>query len=143
MFGNYNNKLDDKGRLTIPSKLREELGTEVVISFGFEKVLEVRTKKEFEIWSQSLLDKGNLSKNARDLQRAILGHSFELSIDKAGRVNVPDSLIALSKLSKEVTLIGVGNKLEIHSADNWANFADDGDALSNLMEDLANKLEEE
>ncbi len=124
----------------MPSKLREQLGSEVVISFSFGNVLEIRTKDAFQDWSNSLLEKGNFKKEARELQRLVLGNSFELSIDKAGRVNIPDNLIALVKLEKEVTLIGVGDKLEIHSTSAWEAVTDDSEDLANKMEELAAML---
>ncbi len=135
MIGNYKNKLDDKGRLTIPSKFRNELGEVIVISYGFDNTLEIRTKKAFDDWSDSLIAKGNLSKNARALQRMILGNSFDLSVDKAGRINLPKELISMTNLEKEVSLVGIGDKIEVHSASQW-------DAKNNSAEDLATSMEE-
>jgi MraZ protein len=60
---------------------------------------------------------GNLSSNARNLSRAILGNSFEVSIDKAGRVLLPKQLAEMVGIDKEVTLVGVGDKIEVHATE--------------------------
>lgn len=140
MIGNYKNKLDDKGRLTIPSKFREELGDTIVISYGFDNTLEIRTKEAFQEWSNSLIAKGNLNKNARQLQRIVLGNSFELTVDKAGRINVPDNLIGLAKIEKEVSLIGIGDKVEVHASSRWDSINEDAEDLATSMEELAEAL---
>lgn len=143
MIGNYKNKIDDKGRMTIPSKFRNELGEAVVISFGFDNTLEIRTKLAFDDWMNSLKIKGNLNANARKLQRIILGNSFDLSIDKAGRINLPASLIELAKIDKEVAIVGIGDKIEVHSAEQWDALTNPDDDLSATMEELAAALEGE
>ncbi len=140
MIGNFSNKLDEKGRMTIPSKFRDELGTDVVISWGFDQTLEVRTKEAFQEWSNSLIAKGNLKKDARQLQRFVLGNSFDLTIDKAGRVNVPNKLIEMAKIDREVTLVGIGDKLEVHATERWDAMTNDTEDLSMSMEELAEAL---
>ncbi len=141
MIGNYKNKIDDKGRMTIPAKLRDELGIDIVVSLGFDSTLEMRTAEEFKAWSDSLINKGNLNINARKLQRMVLGNSFELSVDKSGRVNMPNDLLSLLKIDKEVVLVGVGNKVEIHPAEAWEEANKNPEDLSKQMEELAAMLE--
>lgn len=143
MIGNYKNKLDDKGRLTIPSKFRNELGEVVIISYGFDNTLEIRTKKAFEQWSNSLVAKGNLNKKARELQRIVLGNSFDLSLDKAGRINVPKELMQLAGIEKEVSIVGIGDKIEVHSASAWDKTMSNAEELAASMEELAQALSEE
>lgn len=143
MIGNYSNKLDDKGRLSIPSKFRNELGNVIVISYGFDNTLEIRTSKAFDDWSYSLIAKGNLSKSARKLQRLILGNSFEVNIDKAGRALLPKQLLDISKLDKDLTLIGIGDKIEIHSLKHWKSMTSDVDEMSKSLEKLAEELSNE
>lgn len=142
MIGNYTNKLDDKGRMTIPAKFRNELGEFVVVSYGFDNSLEIRKKEIFDIWSNSLIENGNLNKEARELQRLILGLSFDVVIDKSGRILLPKSLLDVAKIEKEISIVGIGNKLEIHSTTQWNNFAknDNANSLSEKMERLASSI---
>ncbi len=143
MIGNYSNKLDDKARLTIPAKFRDELGSSIVASYGFDNTIEIRTSKSFEIWMKSLTSKGNLSKNARQLSRVILGNSFELTLDKAGRVLLPKPLIKLIGLDKEVTLIGIGDKIEVHPTKQWDNITSDTESMAKSLEEIAEALNNE
>lgn len=140
MIGNYLNKLDDKGRLTMPSKFRNELGESIVISYGFDNTLEIRTIKAFEEWSNSLIAKGNLSSTARQLQRMILGNSFEVTLDKAGRALLPKVLIQVANLKKEVALVGIGNKIEVHDADQWNSMSTDSNTMTKTLEELAEEM---
>ncbi len=140
MIGNYKNKLDDKGRLTIPSKFRNELGDVIVVSYGFDNTLEIRTKKAFEDWSNSLIAQGNLKSKARQLQRIVLGNSFEITLDKAGRANVSNDLLKLANIEKEVTLVGIGDKIEVHSTSQWESTMNESNDLATSMEELAEAL---
>jgi MraZ protein len=117
MIGNYKHTIDSKSRLTIPSKFRNELGSSVFVSLGLDNVIDIRTKEVFEKMQESLLLKGEFNKNARIVQRTILGNSFEITFDKQGRILMPKELIERVSLTDNVQIIGVGNKLEIYSAD--------------------------
>ncbi len=137
MIGNYKSKLDDKGRMTIPSKLRDDLGSDIVVSFGFENAIEMRTKEDFDSWSNEIREKGNLDQATRRLQRIILSNSFHLTVDKSGRVNMPDNLLGLAKIDKEITLCGIGDKVEIFATELWEKENSNPDELSKEMEELA------
>lgn len=143
MIGNYRNKLDDKSRLTLPAKLRSELGSSIVISAGFDNTLEIRTQDEFKTWMDSLTSKGNLSSNARKLARFILGNSFEITVDKAGRVLLPKELSSFAKLDKDVVFVAVGDKVEIHAAKQWDDLMSDSSALEKSLEEMADELSKE
>jgi len=143
MIGNYKNKLDDKNRLTIPAKFRNELGLIVVVSYGFDNTLELRTSQSFNSWSQSLINKGNLSSNARNLSRIILGNSFELELDNSGRILLPKQLVNLIKLNKDVVLIGVGDKIEIHPAEQWEKLTSEPSQMTKSLEQMAEELNKE
>lgn len=140
MIGNYQNKLDDKGRITIPSKFRKTLGNKIVISFGFDNTLEIRTSASFKEWSSLLVSKGNLSKSARQLSRIILGNSFEIDIDSSGRALLPKQLIDFVNIKKDVTLVGVGDKIEIHSFEEWEKSISDSKHITTSLEQLAEEL---
>lgn len=143
MIGNYKNKLDEKGRLIIPAKFRSELSNFIVISLGFDNTLEIRDSKSFNKWSESLVKKGNLSSQSRNLSRLILGNSFEISLDKAGRALLPKQLINLVKLTKDVTLIGIGDKIEVHSSDEWEELTSNPEEVTKKLEQMAEELSKE
>ncbi len=122
LTGNYQYNLDDKGRLTIPSKLREQLGNAVVVSLNFDNTLALRRKVDFETFKQTLLNKNQMKSNVRIVTRTILGNSFELEFDSQGRILIPEVLVKTIQLKKNVQIIGVGDKLEIISLENWNTF---------------------
>lgn len=140
MIGNYSNKIDSKGRITIPSKFRNELGEVIVASYGFENSIELRTLSEFKKWSDLLIDKGNFVKSARELQRIILGQSFDIKVDKAGRILMPKALLKLAQIENEVVIVGIGDKLEIHSSNNWEKHISDNQQNDKSIEQLAEEL---
>lgn len=122
LTGNYQYNLDDKGRLTIPSKLREQLGNAVVVSLNFDNTLALRRKVDFETFKQTLLNKNQMKSNVRLVTRTILGNSFELEFDSQGRILIPEVLAKTIQLKKNVQILGVGDKLEIISQENWNSF---------------------
>ncbi len=141
MIGNHKVSIDEKGRMTIPTKFRDELGKEVVVSFEFEGLLVIRSKNEWKKWEELILSKGTLNKNARILQRKILGNSGEAIIDSKGRILLPKTLVEVSNLESNVQVVGVGNKLEIVSETTWKEMLEEEE--SNLsIEDAAMALEE-
>ncbi len=141
MLGNQKVSIDEKGRLTIPTKFRKEIGNFVVVSFEFEDMLVIRKKEEWEKWSNLLIEKGNFKKAARILQRKILGNSAEISIDSKGRILLPKTLIEISNLSNNVQIVGVGNKLEIVSESSWEKMMNDKENNMSI-EEAAEALED-
>lgn len=138
MIGNYRNKLDIKGRLIIPIKFRDEFNGTVIVSLGLDQTLEIRNSEAFTAWTNQIQAKGMLSKEARIISRAILGNSFELNIDNQGRINLPQSLILKANIRGEVVLVGVRNKVEVHSLEAWNAFMNE--TADGILEQAAAKL---
>ncbi len=113
MFGNYKRTLDNKNRVLIPSKLRKNLNYLIFITLGPDNVLEIRNKKNFLEWKNKLLSTNSLNKQARIFTRLLLGNTFELEIDKQGRINLPDNFIKKINIVKDVLFIGIGTKIEL------------------------------
>lgn len=121
LMGEYHHIIDEKGRLTIPSKIRYELGDEFVITRGLDNCLSIYPKVE---WN-SIIEKYKLlpqTKDVRNFMRIFLSGATTLEFDKQGRINIPSTLIEFANLTKECIIIGVNNRIEIWSQDNWNNF---------------------
>lgn len=140
MIGNYKHTIDSKGRLTIPSRFRKELGSIVFVSLGLDNVIDIRSKKAFEQMQETLLSKGTFNKNSRLVQRTILGNSFEVELDKQGRALMPKELVERVSLENAVQVIGVGSKLEVYSTTKWMSFMDK--TGSGILEKAAEELDE-
>ena len=136
-MGEYHHTLDNKGRLTIPSKIRYELGETFVITRGIDKCLFVYPKEE---WNNIISKYKTLpnTKDARNFMRVFLSGASICEFDK-GRINISSPLINYADLTKECVIIGVSDRLEIWSMENWQKFMEDSESnLSDIAEELFN-----
>ena len=90
LIGQYEHTIDNKKRLALPVKFRGELGTKIIITKGIENCLVVYTEKEWEIFSQKLANLPISHMEARSFSRNILAGAMEVTLDKLGRILVPD-----------------------------------------------------
>ncbi|NQZ65681.1 MAG: division/cell wall cluster transcriptional repressor MraZ [Mycoplasmatales bacterium] len=139
MFGNFKRSLDNKNRIIIPSKLRNDLGSVLYLTIGPDNILEIRDVKEFDIWKSKLLSTNLLNKNARMFSRMLLGNTHELEIDKQGRISVPEHFLVKTNITKEVTFVGVGNKVELWPTSGFEDFQKQFEDEGSI-DDLASKL---
>ena len=136
-IGEYHHTIDEKGRLIIPSKFREELGEKFIITRGIENCLFVYSLSSWEKITQRLESLPFTKKDARQFVRFFLSGATTAEFDKQGRVNITSPLISYAKLQKECVVIGTGDRLEIWSQDDWNDFFD---SASNNMSDIAENL---
>ncbi len=113
--GEYNHSVDDKGRMIVPSKLREQLGISFVVTKGMDKCLYAYPNNEWEIFEGKLRQLPTTNANARLLVRMFLGSAVDCEVDNQGRINIPKTLRDYAGITKDVTVIGVGDKAEIWS----------------------------
>ena len=112
LLGEFNHNIDEKGRLIIPAKLREDLGDSFVICNGLEGCLFVYSQEEWNKFVAELESLPRMNKDARIFKRYFFGSASEGSFDKQGRVLVPPSLRKNAHLEKEVVLVGVQDRVE-------------------------------
>ena len=139
LFGYYEHNLDDKGRLMIPSKLREGLvnGSPLYVLKGFEGCLSVYSEADFSLLCKKLEKLAYENKDARGYLRNILGSVIQLNVDKLGRIQIPASVLARYHISKEVVVLGVMDHFEIWSMDSYQSYEQENSAK---FEDLADNL---
>ncbi|SFK52813.1 MraZ protein [Lachnospiraceae bacterium KH1T2] len=136
-MGEYNHTIDAKGRLIIPAKLREGLGDSFVVTKGLDGCLAAYTAQSWTDLQQKLAALPEFSKEARAVKRFYLAGAFTAEVDKQGRVLLPVNLREHAGLIKDVVLVGVGDKVEIWSAEKWhdtapENIDDIAESLSGL-----------
>ncbi len=124
-FGKYYHSLDDKGRLMIPSKMREQAGNRVYVIRGFEGCLSVYKESDFQIYVQSLANLPYTHKQTRDVQRLGLSSTIELDVDKQGRIQIPTQTLAEYHFSKDVVVVGVMNHFEIWDENAWKKYEEE------------------
>lgn len=139
-MGEYHHSIDEKGRITIPSKIRYELGEIFIVTRGIDNCLFVYPKEEWNNIINKYKELPN-TKDARNFMRFFLSGASECEFDKQGRINIPSPLTNYASLKKEVIVIGVNERLEIWSKENWNKFIDDNEAnLSDIAEHLFNPI---
>ena len=136
LLGTHTPKLDEKGRLFLPAKFRDELSDGVVITRGQERCLYVFSAKEFAEIHEKLRQAPASVKGARDYLRVLLSGASDETPDKQGRVVLPSLLRSYAGLSKDLVIIGVGSRAEIWDATAWNEY------LAQNEENFANQVEE-
>ena len=137
LLGEYHHNIDDKGRLVIPTKYREELGDEFIITRGIERCLYVYSKVEWEKLVSKLNTLPFTKKDARTFMRSFFSGATVCEFDKSGRINITSPLVSYAGLTKECFIIGVNDRLEIWSEEAFNKFMDDN---QEQLEDIAEHL---
>ncbi len=133
-MGEYDHTIDVKGRVIIPSKFREDLSGEFVITAGLDGCLFVYPMLEWERFIDELKRLPG-SKEVRQLQRYFMAGAAACDMDKQGRVLIPNKLREHGEIEKDVVLVGVINKIEIWSQERWNsnNNYEDVDQIAEKM----------
>ncbi|HHY05192.1 MAG TPA: division/cell wall cluster transcriptional repressor MraZ [Thermoanaerobacterales bacterium] len=138
LMGQFQHSLDSKGRMIIPSKFRELLGDSFVLTKGLDGCLFVYPKEEWVLLEQELKSLPFTQKDARAFIRFFFAGAVEAEMDKQGRILIPPHLREHANIDKEVVIIGVSNRAEIWSLEQWNSYSKDA-AVS--YEDIAEKLD--
>lgn len=137
LIGEYHHSIDEKGRIIIPSKFRDELGEKFIVTRGLENCLFVYPLSSWQKIVSKLESLPFTKRDAREFNRFFLSGATEVEFDKQGRINIPSPLVSYAKMEKESVIIGVGDRLEIWSQAGWDNFFQEaGDKLSDIAENL-------
>ena len=137
-MGEYNHTIDTKGRVIVPSKFRETLGDEFVVTKGLDGCLFVYDNQEWTAFEEKLKALTITNKDARAFVRFFLAGAAGVEVDKQGRILLPVSLREFAALERDVVLIGVGSRIEIWSRERWEDTAsfDDMDTIAEHMAEL-------
>ena len=137
-MGEYNHTIDAKGRLIIPSRFRDLLGEEFVLTRGLDGCLSIYPMDEWAAFEEKLRALPLTNKNARTFTRFFVAGATNCELDKQGRILVPATLREFAGLEKDVVLTGNINRIEIWSKEKWnenSNY-DDMDAIAESMEEM-------
>ncbi|HJC15324.1 MAG TPA: division/cell wall cluster transcriptional repressor MraZ [Candidatus Fusicatenibacter intestinigallinarum] len=137
-MGEYSHSIDAKGRLIIPSKFREQLGEEFVLTKGLDGCLFVFPNDEWKSFEEKLRALPLTNKSARTFSRFFVAGATSCELDKQGRILVPATLREFAGLEKDVVLTGNINRIEIWSKEKWSenNNYDDMDTIAENLTDL-------
>ncbi|KAE8763312.1 division/cell wall cluster transcriptional repressor MraZ [Georgenia thermotolerans] len=136
-LGTYEPRLDDKGRLILPAKFREQLAPGLVLTRGQERCLYAFPAAEFENMHDRLRQAPVTSKQARDYLRVFLSGASDEVPDKQGRVTIPANLRQYAGLDRDLAVIGAGARIEIWDAIAWQTYlAEQEEAFAETAEEV-------
>ena len=139
LTGEFRNTLDEKGRLSLPARMRSELpGANLVLTQGVDKCLWLFPPQQWQELSQKLMASTSLFQaRSRLVQRRILAPAQEVEIDRLGRISIPQSLREWAGLSRECVILGISKYIEIWNADEYKKYLDENkDEFLSAAEDL-------
>jgi MraZ protein len=140
LLGEHDHSLDDKNRLTLPAKLREQLGDEVVITRGLDGCLSVYSRAAFEVLAERMGTLDPLNRETRTMQRFFFTGAPPVELDKAGRMVIPARLLESAGIQREVTVAGVYDHLEIWDRARWREQMHEAEgSAEDVAERLANR----
>jgi MraZ protein len=137
-MGEYSHSIDAKGRLIIPSRFRDELGEEFVLTKGLDGCLSIYPKEEWAAFEEKLRNLPLTNKNARTFTRFFVAGASLCELDRQGRILVPATLREYAGLEKDVVLTGNINRIEVWSKSKWSENSsyDDMDAIAEGLQDM-------
>jgi len=140
-YGEYTHSLDRKGRIILPSKLRDALKESFVekciMTKGLEGCLFLYPLDEWRLIEKEVRNLSLLKRDARAFSRLLISGACECVMDRQGRIFIPQNLRKYAEISKDIIVIGVSTRMEIWSKDRWLDYAKD---KQSSYEDIAEKL---
>lgn len=138
--GEFSHNLDDKGRLTIPAKFRDELAGGLVITRGIDRCLSVFPRQGWDNLAEKIAALPLTQRNARNFSRLMFSGAADFIPDRQGRVLIPQGLRAYAGLDNEAIIIGLYDRLEIWNLENWtaviAEVEEDRESIAEQLQEL-------
>ncbi len=139
LLGHYIHQLDDKKRISIPSKWRGVLGKKVVVTSGLDKSLFVYSLKEWQKIAETLSSLSFTNKDTRSFTRFMLANAFDTDLDSVGRILITDQLRKFADIKKKAVLVGMHSRVEIWSEEEWEKYSNSNNKSADAV---AEKLSE-
>lgn len=122
LLGQYEGKIDEKGRTAFPKNLREVLGDKLIVTFGYENSLIVVSQKSWKALLEGTEGKPFIERDARETQRFLLGGASFVELDSKGRFILPIYLREFGKIAEEVVFVGLSRYVEIWDKKRWFEY---------------------
>lgn len=118
-LGEFEHAIDDKGRVAVPARFREELSEGLVLTRGFDACLQAFPRARWQELSAKVSSLSLGSPEARTLRRILFSNAAEVEVDRQGRILIPQNLREYAGLAEQVVITGMDNYFEIWSSDRW------------------------
>lgn len=139
MMGEFSHSIDDKGRITIPSKLRDDLQLHFIITKGMDGCLFLYPMEEWQKMEEKLKSLPMSNTNARAFARFFLAGAHDVELDKQFRITIPPRLRDFAKIEKDTVLVGVSSRVELWARERWEQYQAESDLN---YEEVAEKMME-
>ena len=139
-IGEYSATIDEKGRISIPIKFRQELETKVVVTRGLDQSLFLYTLEEWKKLAEKLASLPISTANTRAFSRLMLAGAMDVDVDKQGRITLPGYLKEFARIQKKVTVAGLFNRIEIWSEELWNAYKQQTESQSNEIAEQLGSL---
>jgi len=138
LIGQYPAKAESNGRVILPKRVRRQFKTDkLIITRGYDGCLLLVEPDQFEAVISQTVNQSFLNPDQRNTERFLLGSAFEVKLDDNGRLIIPETLRRWSGIKTEVVFVGLGNRVEIWSLDNWQK---QQDYLTKQAPEIAQRL---
>lgn len=138
-LGEFEHSLDDKGRVAIPARFRAGFGDALVITRGLDRCLLLWPMEEWRTLSHKLVQLSFMHADARRIHRLLFGGATDTAPDRLGRILIPAFLREYASLRDSVVVVGLMNRVELWSRENWQTERSDAESQSaQLAEQLFN-----
>ncbi|KKT41137.1 cell division/cell wall cluster transcriptional repressor MraZ [Candidatus Giovannonibacteria bacterium RIFCSPHIGHO2_02_43_13] len=139
LIGEYLHTIDNKNRLSVPSKFRKELGKTVILTRGLDKCLFLYPVAEWKVLADKLAKLPLGKSDTRSFVRTMIAGATDIEIDALGRILLPDYLKVYGNLKEAAMVVGLYKRVEIWSPELWQTYSENA---SNSVEKVAEKLGE-
>ncbi|MDP4014835.1 MAG: division/cell wall cluster transcriptional repressor MraZ [Candidatus Nanopelagicales bacterium] len=137
LLGTHQPRLDEKGRMVLPSKFRQEFADGVVMTKGQDRCVVLWPSAEFSKYSERLNEASRSNAAVRSYLRVLFSSAFDQSLDKQGRVSVPAALRDFASLDRDVVITGNGSTAEVWNGPAWQDYVSGQEAsFSDLAEEV-------
>jgi MraZ protein len=140
-LGQYQHSLDEKGRVVVPRKFRDELKAGCVVTKGQEKCLYVFTLEQWQEESRRVSRLPRTDPRARRYSRSFFASASDQELDRQGRIQLSEALRSYADLEKDVMVVGVADRIEIWAITAWGDVAADADEFYAGIEEVLSETE--
>lgn len=139
-IGEYSHNLDEKGRLAVPKKFRADLSKGAFVTKGLDNCLFLYTPEEWQKLAEKLASLPFAKSNSRAFSRSMLAGAMDVSLDKQGRIMLPEYLRSFAGLNKNIIVAGLYNRLELWDQKKWEEYKKKTEGESNEIAEQMSEL---
>jgi len=141
IIGQHFVKVGEKNRIAFPKKMRDEMGNDLIVSYGFDKAIMVFAKRNWEEVIAEIDNQPFLRRDSREVKRFLIGGATQVECDNQGRFVLPEYLKEFAGVKNEIVALGMGKYVEIWDKERWeAHRKEAGKDIEETAQNLVDKI---